>query len=418
VGVYVRGMVDLPAGAKRSQPRRRTTASSPGERCGGCCLTSQAAQSRSHGAGQLGGRSGSEFVNPGLSSRPPAPQSARSSRACVRTHNPRHSELDGSGPGELRDGRHQRCRDLYAAQGRVCGMVSASPQCGNIHVWRGPARSVDRVRRLAVEGGGGAPTATHSDIRHFVPTTPHATDARTGGSPQPELAARRHLVSAFNSTGVPVEGSRSRSAMMALVSAALDFRHVDVFTDVPFAGNGLIVVFGETSGVRTEALISLTVEMRQFELIAVDLQREAGRVLARIFTAQEELPFAGHPVIGAAAALHERYTVNETSRSWVFVIGGREIAAGSRRTERYYEADMNQGYPVMGSPLADQEAIRFATALGLAGADLHSLPLQVVSTGLPYLIVPVSRGLERARIMRRRLRGAVGECGGEVCLRV
>ena len=113
---------------------------------------------------------------------------------------------------------------------------------------------------------------------------------------------------------------------MAVMAAALDFRHVDVFTDVPFGGNGLIVVFGETSGVRTEALISLTVEMRQFELIAVDLQSQAGRVLARIFTAQEELPFAGHPVVGAAAALHERYAVNETSRSWVFVIGGREIA--------------------------------------------------------------------------------------------
>ena len=187
---------------------------------------------------------------------------------------------------------------------------------------------------------------------------------------------------------------------MAVMAAALDFRHVDVFTDVPFAGNGLIVVFGETSGVRTETLLSLTVEMRQFELIAVDLQPQAGRVLARIFTAQEELPFAGHPVIGAAAALHERYAVNETSRSWVFVIGGREIAASSRRTERYYAADMNQGSPILGSPLADQDAIRFATALGLvAGADLHSLPLQVVSTGLPYLIVPVSRGLERARII-------------------
>ena len=186
---------------------------------------------------------------------------------------------------------------------------------------------------------------------------------------------------------------------MAVMSAVLDFRHVDVFTDVPCAGNGLIVVFGGTSGVRTEALISLTVELRQFELIAVDLQREAGRVLARIFTAQEELPFAGHPVIGAAAALHERCAVNDTSRSWVFVIAGREIAARSRRTERYYEADMNQGSPILGSPLADQDAIGFATALGLAGADLHSLPLQVVSTGLPYLIVPVSRGLERARIV-------------------
>ena len=46
---------------------------------------------------------------------------------------------------------------------------------------------------------------------------------------------------------------------------------------------------------------------------------------ARIFTAQEELPFAGHPVIGAAAALHERHAI-EPVRSWLFVIAGREIA--------------------------------------------------------------------------------------------
>ena len=67
--------------------------------------------------------------------------------------------------------------------------------------------------------------------------------------------------------------------------------------------------------------------------------------------------------------------------------------------ERYYEAEMNQGSPILCSPLANRDAVRFADALGLGGADLHSLPMQVVSTGLPYLIVPVSRGLERARIM-------------------
>ena len=42
---------------------------------------------------------------------------------------------------------------------------------------------------------------------------------------------------------------------------------------------------------------------------------------------------------------------------------------------------------------------KFARALSLRRGDLHSLPMQVVSTGLPYLIVPVSRGLERARIV-------------------
>jgi PhzF family phenazine biosynthesis protein len=178
----------------------------------------------------------------------------------------------------------------------------------------------------------------------------------------------------------------------------LEFRHVDVFTDAPFTGNGLIVLFGSPGAVRAEALISVTTEMRQFELIIAEFQPEARRVPARIFTAEEELPFAGHPVIGAAAALHERYAAHEPARSWVFVIAGREIAVRSRRTRGYYEAEMNQGSPTLGSPLAGQDAARFAGALGLSPDHLHRLPMRVVSTGLPYLIVPLASGLDRARI--------------------
>ncbi len=59
---------------------------------------------------------------------------------------------------------------------------------------------------------------------------------------------------------------------------------------------------------------------------------------------------------------------------------------------------MNQGQPTLGSPLGGQDAAGFAGALGLGSRDLHRLPMQVVSTGLPYLIVPVSGGLDRARI--------------------
>lgn len=183
------------------------------------------------------------------------------------------------------------------------------------------------------------------------------------------------------------------------MGAALEFRHVDVFTGVPFAGNGLIVLFGSTASIRAEALISVTAEMRQFELILADCQPGAGRVPARIFTAEEELPFAGHPVIGAAAALHERHYAGEPDRSWTFVIAGREIAVRSRPTAGYYEAAMDQGQPALGSPLAGQDAAGFAAALGLGRDDLHRLPMQVVSTGLPYLIVPVARGLDRARIV-------------------
>ncbi len=115
------------------------------------------------------------------------------------------------------------------------------------------------------------------------------------------------------------------------MGASLEFRHVDVFTDVPFTGNGLIVAFGRAAGIGAGPLISVTTEMRQFELILADCQPETGRVSARIFTAEEELPFAGHPVIGAAAALHERHYPGESARSWTFMIAGREIAVRSSR---------------------------------------------------------------------------------------
>jgi trans-2,3-dihydro-3-hydroxyanthranilate isomerase len=186
--------------------------------------------------------------------------------------------------------------------------------------------------------------------------------------------------------------------MMSDLAAPLEYRHVDVFSEMPFGGNGLIVAFAGTGTVSSEALVTLTAEMRQFELIVVDAEPRGGRVWARIFTAQEELPFAGHPVIGAAAALHERDVIEATC-SWLFVIAGREIAVRSERTEHYYRAEMNQGSPDVRPPLNDVDAARFAGALDLREDDLHRLPMRIVSTGLPYLIVPVSGGLERARIV-------------------
>ncbi len=197
------------------------------------------------------------------------------------------------------------------------------------------------------------------------------------------------------------------------MGASLEFRHVDVFTDAPFAGNGLIVLFGSTTAASTEALISVTAEMRQFELILADCRSGASRVLARIFTAEEELPFAGHPVIGAAAALHERHFPGQPDRSWTFVIAGREIAVRSRPAAGYYAAVMNQGQPALGPPLAGQDAAGFAAALGLGGDDLHRLPMQVVSTGLPYLIVPVSGGLDRARIVARDFEDRLAAVGAK-----
>jgi trans-2,3-dihydro-3-hydroxyanthranilate isomerase len=190
----------------------------------------------------------------------------------------------------------------------------------------------------------------------------------------------------------------------------LEFRHVDVFSDRPFGGNGLIAVFDDPDDKLAGDMVSLAREMRQFEIIVVGVPSTDGRVAARIFTADEELPFAGHPVLGAAAALHERLWPEDAARSWAFVVAGREIAVQSRREADYFHASMNQG-PVTIEPGLDRSrSAELAAAVGLARDDLHpDLPMQVASTGLPYLIIPVVQGLGRARVavgdLERRLVG-------------
>ncbi len=84
----------------------------------------------------------------------------------------------------------------------------------------------------------------------------------------------------------------------------LGYRHVDVFSRRALQGNGLVVVL-EAEHLSTAVMQELTREIRQFEtafLAGVDLPGRSARL--RIFTEDEELDFAGHPVLGAAAVLH------------------------------------------------------------------------------------------------------------------
>src|SRR5512145_578667 len=78
--------------------------------------------------------------------------------------------------------------------------------------------------------------------------------------------------------------------------------HVDVFAAAPLTGNGL-TVFLDTDGWSQSVMQRLTREMKQFESIFLS---DIGPTdaTARIFAVEEELPFAGHPVLGAAAVLH------------------------------------------------------------------------------------------------------------------
>ena len=136
---------------------------------------------------------------------------------------------------------------------------------------------------------------------------------------------------------------------------------------------------------------------------------EAGgnRYRMRIFTPDEELPFAGHPTLGTAFVMVAEGRVTSSA---VQVVAAGEIPV-EVDLERSF-AWMRQFPPVFGLEITDRE--RVAAAAGLTTADLHpEHPPQIVSTGLAHLIVP-ARDLEAvalASLQHAPLAEVVGEFG-------
>src|SRR6187401_2255209 len=82
----------------------------------------------------------------------------------------------------------------------------------------------------------------------------------------------------------------------------LSYEIVDVFTDRPFAGNPLAVVFGAQDLARDQ-LQALAREYHHSETVFVLPPTAPGATYrARIFTLEDELPFAGHPSVGVAVS--------------------------------------------------------------------------------------------------------------------
>lgn len=178
---------------------------------------------------------------------------------------------------------------------------------------------------------------------------------------------------------------------------SLNYVHVDVFTTRPFSGNSL-PVFLNAGGLDGSEMLSITQELRHFEAIFLEPTDEADAVRARIFDLVEELPFAGHPLLGAAAVLHDRSGRKE-GFTWRFRLGNREVTVAVERTATGFSGLLDQGAPEFLGEAGGCDEV--AKAFSLLPTDLDSdLPFEVVSTGLRYLIVPVRAGaLERARIV-------------------
>lgn len=190
----------------------------------------------------------------------------------------------------------------------------------------------------------------------------------------------------------------------------VSFRLVDVFTEIPFQGNRLCVVPETPEGFATEQMQMLALETNFAETTFVTESRPDGYRM-RIFTPDAELPFAGHPTLGTA------YTLASEGRTSVETV--QTTAVGDVPVEVDLEkgsAWMTQLPPEIGPEFDDREVV--AEAAGLVPDDLHpDLPMQVISTGLGPLIVPIrdEEALRRAERSEPACRRATEASGGE-CL--
>jgi PhzF family phenazine biosynthesis protein len=196
----------------------------------------------------------------------------------------------------------------------------------------------------------------------------------------------------------------------------LAYRHVDVFSRVPFSGNGL-TVFPESQGLSAPMMQRITQEMRQFEsifLTVISPVSPASVVRASIFTMEEELDFAGHPVLGAACVLHERYAAFQEEATWRFQLNAGLVPVKTQRQASWYGATMDQGSPTFGGVASPDVQLQVLEALNLPREALDdSTPMQVVSTGLPYLLVMLKTGLEQARIIHPDFEGLLASIGAK-----
>lgn len=175
---------------------------------------------------------------------------------------------------------------------------------------------------------------------------------------------------------------------------------LDVFTTKAFEGNPLAVVT-DGDGLTQKRMQSIAREMNLAETVFVQKPTSV-RALARlrIFTTKQELPFAGHPVIGTWFLLAQLGVV-PAQKGTVHVL--QQTGAGVLPVEiEFHEAKpqrvtMTQKSGTFRKLRGSQAAL--ASALGLKVRDFDSaLPLECVSTGIANLIVPIKNRPALARI--------------------
>ncbi len=165
------------------------------------------------------------------------------------------------------------------------------------------------------------------------------------------------------------------------------FYIVDVFAEKKYGGNQLAVIIND-GVLDAQDMQQIALEMNYSETTFIqDAHQHNGGYNVRIFSLDEELPFAGHPTLGTAFIIQQVIVGAEVPEIRLNLPVGQIPVSISYSSGQPDLLTMKQVEPLFGQKLSAGEA---AAAIGLNPKLVdRSFPVEEVSTGLPFIIIPL-----------------------------
>lgn len=180
----------------------------------------------------------------------------------------------------------------------------------------------------------------------------------------------------------------------------MKFSILDVFAEKKYAGNQLAVVWGEgIESLSDGELLKIAQEMNYSETTFIlSTEPENNGYPVRIFTPKKELPFAGHPTLGTAYLIQQEIIKNSVEQVILNLAVGQISVTWKPSKDGKQVLWMRQNSPQFGQIF---EIETLAPILNLEASVFDSrYPIQAVSTGIPFIIVPLTtqEALKKAKV--------------------
>jgi trans-2,3-dihydro-3-hydroxyanthranilate isomerase len=194
----------------------------------------------------------------------------------------------------------------------------------------------------------------------------------------------------------------------------LTFYLVDVFAEEKYAGNQLSVV-RNASALSSDQMQRIANEMHFSETTFILSDKEQnGGYDVRIFTPAREMPFAGHPTLGTAYVIRQNI-VERTINKVVLNLKVGQIPVTFEKDKEGQEIVWMKQIPPIFGKIFDAEQVSEVLGLDVNEID-GKFPIQEVSTGVPFVIVPLKTldAVKRVRIDKNKHSQLMKETQAEI----